>query len=123
MATPSMSAAPPALVLSLATAVSACKIHRPRFSDDNYLDLPRILKLGFDSPGDFFRQRRHPHVVDVVRLHEDANLAPCLNREDLLHAAIARRDTFETLEPLHVRFERLAARSRARSGNRVRSLH
>src|SRR5688572_13744265 len=75
IATPSMSTAPPDVCSSglwpvASGLASARKIHRPRFSDDNHLDLTRILQLGLDTPRNFVRQRRHARVVDVFRRHE-----------------------------------------------------
>src|ERR1700735_5325973 len=102
---------------------SAGKIHRPRLPDQHDLDLTRVLQLGFDTARNLVRQRRHAGVVDGVRRHHAPDLAPRLNGEHLLHATVARRDPLQALEPLHIGLERLAARSGARPGDRIRGLH
>src|SRR5438067_7971902 len=119
--TPRATAAPSMRRASV--SMSACKVHRPRLANHHDLDLSRILQLGLDTPRDLLAQGGHAHVVHLLRRHDDAHLAPRLNREHAVHAAVARRDALEPLEPLHVRLERLAPRAGARAADRVGRLH
>src|SRR5688572_18065696 len=102
---------------------SAGKVDRPRLANDDDLDLPRILQLALDAPRDLLGERGRAAIVHVLGRHDDADLAARLDGEDLVDATIARRDPLESLETLHVRLERLAARSRPRSRDRVGRLH
>src|SRR5688500_6167349 len=118
IATPSMSVADRSVVTAPAISVSACKVHRPRFSDHYDLDLTGVLQLRLDATRNFLGKRRHADVVHVVGRHEHPDLSACLNREHLLHPAVARRDPLEPLETLHVGLEGLAPGTgpRARDG-------
>src|ERR671922_1420770 len=91
--------------MAVPSMISAGKIHRPRLPDHDYLDLPRILQLRFDTASDFLGQRGHAEIIDLLRPNDDTHLASGLNGEDLFHAAIAARDLLDALEPLHVRLE------------------
>src|SRR5579864_5081887 len=102
---------------------SAGKVHRPLLADHDHLDLAGILQLTLDATRDFLAQRRHANVVHVVGIHDHANLAPRLDREDLVHSGVARGDPFQTLEPLHVGLERFAPRARTGARDRVRRLY
>src|SRR5687767_6204124 len=79
---------------------SAGKVHRPRFADDDDLDLAGILELGLDPPRNLLGERRTARVVDVVGHHDDADLPARLDGEYLVDAAIARCDALEPLEAL-----------------------
>src|SRR5687767_10312577 len=102
---------------------SAGKIHRACLADQDHLDLSGILKLRLDAARNFFAQRGHPRIVDVVRSDYHAHLPSRLNREHLLDTAVARCNPLESLEPLHVRLERLTPCARTRARDRIRSLH
>src|SRR5260221_424739 len=108
---------------SLAGAASTRKVHRPRFADEHDLDLSGILKLRLDTPSDLLGQRRHAAIVDVVRDDDDTNLAAGLNGKHALDTAVARRNTLESLEALHVGLEGFAPRAGPRSRDGVGSLH
>src|SRR5436190_9930026 len=77
---------------------SAGKVHCSRLPDQNDFDLPRILELGLDTPGDFFCERSHPRIVDLLGRNDDSNFAPRLDRKHLFDPAIARGDLLQTLE-------------------------
>src|SRR5689334_21394176 len=117
----SASAVPSMMLLFSADAAVPLpsKVYRPRFANEYHFDLPRILQFRFDAPCNFFGHRGHAHVIDVVGKNDDAHLASGLDREDLFHALVARRDLLEAFESLHVRLERLAPRTGSRSGDRV----
>src|SRR5688500_13599753 len=67
---------------------SAGKVHRACLANQHDLDLPGILKLGLDAPGDLIAERRHAVLLDVVGRDDDAHLAPRLNCEDFLDTAV-----------------------------------
>src|SRR3970040_1413810 len=92
-------------------SVLARKVHRPRFSDDNHLDLSGILQFRFDATSDFIGQRRHAGVVDVLWGYQHAHFTARLNRIDLVHPAIAGGDLLDSLQSLDVRLERFAPRA------------
>src|SRR5262245_59821142 len=94
--------------MTVAVFASASKVHRPRLSDDNNLALTRVLQLGFNATRDFVVERCHSHVVDIFRRDEYAHFASSLDRVNLVHAAIARRDLLDSLESLDVGLERFA---------------
>src|SRR3954471_3487681 len=101
---------------------SAGKVHCSRLPDQHDLDLARILELGLDAARNLFGERRHSRVVHFFGSDDDAHFTAGLDGEDLLDAAIARRDLLETLETLHVRFKRFASGARSRTRDRVRGL-
>src|SRR5215213_3454894 len=125
-ATPSINRAPPSAMPDVtsvpATALSG-KIHRPCLSNQHDFDLPWILELGLDAPRDLLGERRHAHVVHVIRDDHHPDLAAGLDGEHAFHSLVARGDALEPLEPLHVRLERLAARAWTGAGDRVGRLH
>src|SRR5438105_4967520 len=121
-AAPSIRVAPSSVV-TVPLARSARKIHRPRLTDHDHLDLPRVLQLRFDAPRDLLRQRRHATVVHIVGRHENAHLTACLNCVDLLDAAIARGDPLQPLEALDVRLERFPPCTGSRTRDGVGGLH
>src|SRR5205085_5593737 len=90
---------------SVLSAGSPRKVDGPRFANQHDLDLSRILQLGLYTPCDLLRHRCHANVIDVVRHDDDAYLAPCLDRIDLVHPLVARRNALEPLESLDVRLE------------------
>src|SRR5438105_11645368 len=92
-------------------APSLCVINGPHFSDDGHLDLPRILQLRLDLPGDVFREPDRLLVADLFRIDDDAQLAPRLDGEALGDAFHGVRDPFEPLQAVHVVLENLAARA------------
>ena len=65
------------------------------------------------APSSSTRRRRDHH----------ADLAAGLHRVDLVDAVVARGDLLEVAQALDVLLERLAARARARAGERVGGLH
>src|SRR5918999_2968709 len=97
--------------IAVPSMTSAGKIHRTRFADHDHLDLPGILQLGLDASRDLLRERRHAHIVHLVWPHDHTDFPPSLDREHLLHPAVAPGDLLDPLEPLHVRLERLAPSS------------
>src|SRR5512143_18172 len=113
------SAAPSINVPAAASVESARKVHRPCLANEHDFDLHPVLQLRFDASRDFFRHRRHPHVVHVVRQYDHAHLSACLDGEHLFHSLVARRDLLEAFQPLDVRLERLAARAGTRAGHGV----
>ena len=54
------------------------------------------------------REERGCVVVDVARPHDHPDLPAGLERIDLLHARLRRRELLERLEPLDVMLEALA---------------
>ena len=62
-------------------------------------------------------------VVDDLGRDDHADLAPRLQRVDLVDAGVARRELLELAQALDVVLERLAARTGARARQRVRGLH
>ena len=60
-------------------------------TNHRHLDLARVLELVLDLPRDLVREQDRLVVVDLGRLDDDANLAPCLQGVDLLDAAVVRR--------------------------------
>src|SRR5215218_476881 len=55
-------------------------IGRPALPNHGHLDLTRVLELLLDVPGDLVREHRRGVVVDLVRLHDDPQLASCVHR-------------------------------------------
>src|SRR5690606_9822121 len=83
------------------------------------LHLPRVLHVLLDAVGDVTRQQHGRRVVDPVRLHDDADLAPGLDGEGVLDPGEASGDVLQALEPLDVALERLAPRSRTGRGDGI----
>src|SRR5688572_3709112 len=102
---------------------SAGKVHRASLTNQHDLYLTGILQLGLDATGDLVAQRRHTVLLDVVGRDDDAHLAPRLDREDFLDTAVARGDSLETLEALHVGLEGFAARAGSRARDCVSRLN
>src|SRR6266540_4412247 len=75
------------------------------------LDLPRVLELLLDPLGHVAGEHLGGDVVDVLGSDHDPDLAAGLHGEDLVHARVADRDLLQTLEPLDIGLERLAARA------------
>src|SRR5215210_8410928 len=88
------------LAIARPSMISAGKVHCSRLPDQHDLDLSRILELGLDAARDLFAERRHSRIVDLFRCDDDADFSACLDRKNLLDAAIARRNLLESLEPL-----------------------
>src|SRR3954447_19633390 len=53
-------------------------------ADHGHLDLARVLELGLDLARDLVREQDGAVVVDLLRLHDHADLAPRLERVDLV---------------------------------------
>src|SRR3989441_6389851 len=94
-------------------------LHRARLADDRHLDLPRVLHRLLDLLRDVAREPRGLQVVELVGLHDDADLAPRLDRERLLDAFEAVRDALQLLEPLDVVRDDLAPCAGTRRADRV----
>src|SRR5436309_1325180 len=63
-------------------------INRPHLADYSHFDLSRILQLRLDLARDVLRQPDGLLVADLLRVHDDAKLAPGLDGEalgDALH--------------------------------------
>src|SRR5438105_6682390 len=98
---------------------SAGKVHCSRLPDQHDLDLSRVLKLRLDATRDFFGQRRHARVIDLLWRHDDADLAARLNGKDFFDSTIAGRDLLQPFESIHIRLDRLAPRPSTGSGNGI----
>src|ERR687897_3265708 len=81
-------------------------------------DLPRVLELLLDPLGHVAGQDLGGHVVDVLGLDHDPDLAAGLHGEDLVDPRVAAGDLLEALQTLDVGLERLPPRPRpaARDG-------
>src|SRR5881409_3481199 len=90
----------------------AGKIHRAGLADHHHLDLAGVLELALDLAGDLLGQLARLAVVDRVRGHHHAHLPTRLNREHFFHAGELARNLLQLGEPLDVRLERFAPRSR-----------
>src|SRR5512135_1597210 len=99
------------------------KINSPRLADDRDLDLSRVLKLRLDALGDVLRHPEALVVRDLLRVHDDAQLAAGLDRERALDALHAVRHLLELLEALDVGLEDLAAGARSRGRDGVGGVH
>ena len=84
------------------------ELSRAGLTDHGHLDLPGILELLLDVPGDLVREEDGAVVVDLARLDDHADLPAGLKRVDLLDAVLARGDLLQGLEPLDVVLERVA---------------
>src|SRR5215211_8652013 len=72
---------------------SGGEVDRARFADHRHLDLSRVLEVALDLAGDLVREQHGSVVVDLLRLHEHADLASRLECIDLLHALVDRKST------------------------------
>src|SRR5947208_3999206 len=97
----------------------AGKIHRAGLADHHHLDLVGVLQLALDLAGDLLGQLARLAVVDRVRGHHHAHLPTRLNREHFFHAGELTRNLLQLGEPLDVRLERFAPRSRPGAGHGV----
>src|SRR3954468_21198877 len=79
------------------------------------LDLARVLELLLDVARDPVREQRRGVVVDLLGLHDHADLAARLHRVDLLDALMALRVPLELARPLRVLRERLPGGPGARA--------
>ena len=66
------------------------------------------------------RQRNGRHIVHLVRLHHDANLAARLDSIAIVHAVEGLRDFLQTRQTLQIRFEAFAPRARPSRRDGVR---
>src|SRR4051794_22466478 len=101
------------------SAHSLRKVNSTRLANHRYLDLPGVFELLLDVPRDLVRDQRSALVVDLLGLHDHADLAPGLHRVDLLDAVVAARDLLEVAQALDVLLERLAAGARTRARERI----
>ena len=83
---------------------------------------PGVLELLLDVAGDLVGQQGGRVVVDLLGVHDHADLAARVHGVDLVHAHVAARDLLELVEALHVLLERLAAGTRPGAGQRVHDL-
>src|SRR5918999_5285529 len=95
------------------------ELGRPGLPNNRDTDLAWVGELVFDLLGDIAGDYLSLDVVDRVRTNHHAHLAAGLHGEHLLHAVVLVRDLFESLQALHVRFQRLAARAGAATADRV----
>src|SRR5437773_8243236 len=110
--------------VSVGLALTATKpllgvLDRARLAYDRHLDLTRVLERFLDLLRDVAREPRGREVIDLLGLHDDADLATRLDRERLLDALEAVRDALELLQTLQVVRDDLAAGARARRADRV----
>src|SRR6185437_142343 len=91
-------------------------------ADDGDADLAGVGELLLDLLGDVAGDHLGLDVVDPVGLDHDPDLASGLHGEDLLDALVAAGDLLETLEPLHVHLQRLAAGTGTPAADPVRRL-
>src|ERR1700674_203560 len=89
------------------------------FADYGDSDLTWETQLGLDPFGDVPRHQLGRSVVDLLRLDQDPDFAPGLDGVGLLDSLEGIRDLLQLLEPLDIGLQRLAARTRARSGDGV----
>src|SRR5215208_7271685 len=93
------------------TQASLRDVDRARLPDHRHLHLARVLEVVLDLARDLVREQDRSVVVDLVWLHDHANLPPCLERVDALDAGVRLRELLERREALDVVLEALAARS------------
>src|SRR5512139_3278252 len=74
------------------------KVNGPGFSDDRYLDLPRVLELRLDPLRDVLRHPEALVVVHLLRVDDDAQLSPGLDGVGLLDPLHAVRHLLELLD-------------------------
>src|SRR4051812_2898426 len=98
------------------------EVDRSALADHRDLDLPRVFELLLDVPRYPVRQQRRRVVVDLLGVHDHADLAAGLHGVDLLDAGVAGGDLLEVAEALGVLLERLPARARASARQRVDDL-
>src|SRR4051794_34516429 len=104
------------------SVTSLREVDRPALPDHRHLDLTRVLELLLDVARDPVREQRRGVVVDLLGLHDHADLAAGLHRVHLVDAVVALGDLLELTQPLRVVLERLPARARAGAGERVDDL-
>src|SRR5215212_5107118 len=90
-------------------------LRRAALADHGHLHLARVLELLLHRASDRVRQERRLVVVDVLRLHDHADLAAGVHGVHLLDARLALGDLLEVAQALDVVLERLAACARARA--------
>src|SRR5215217_1098534 len=98
-------------------------VNRPRFADDGYLDMARVLELVLNPPRDVLRQPDGFLIAHLLALDHDADLASGLQGERFRHALERVGYSFELLEPLDVGLEDVAPRTRAGGRDCVGRLH
>src|SRR3954454_11977749 len=98
-------------------------VRGPALADHGHLDLAGIVELLLDVARDLVRQERGSVVVDLLRLDDHADLPAGVDGVDLVHADVAPGDLLELREPIDVGLERLAARARPGTRERVDDLH
>src|SRR6266436_4378080 len=84
-------------------------LHGPRLADDRHLDLAGVGQLLLDLANDVAGEARRGEIVDLLRPHQDPDLAAGLDGKGTLDPGEAVGDRLEILEALHVRVHRLAA--------------
>src|ERR1051325_5613727 len=88
--------------------------------DDDDLDVPRILHLGFDPLGDVLGELVRVEVGHDVGARHHAELAAGLDGVAHVDALVAERDLLQLGEPLDVALQHVAPRARACGGDAVR---
>src|SRR2546428_6160109 len=86
--------------------------YRPPFPNDCDLHLARIVEALLDALADLLGHSLRAQVVHLLRLDDDANLAPRLYGERLVHAREAVSHRLQRLQPLDVAFQRLPPSAR-----------
>ena len=93
---------------------------RSHLSDDRDLDLTRILHIVLDLLGNLTGKFNNAQVVHLVRLDDDAYLAPGLNGVGFFHAGEGLGNVFQRRHTLDVGFEGLTAGPRSGAGDGIR---
>src|SRR5438445_7294391 len=75
-------------------------VDSPRLADHGHFDLTRIGQLALDALDDVARHQLGGGVVDLLGLHDDADLAACLHCERALHSREGGGYRPQLLEPL-----------------------
>ena len=79
-------------------------VNHTRLPNDRRFDLAGILQLCLDFLGDIVGQGDGRHIVHLVRLHHDADLAPGLDGVAAVDAVKALGDFLQTGETLQIGF-------------------
>src|SRR5918998_3411785 len=93
-----------------------------RLPDHGDLDLARVLELLLDLARDLVAEQDGAVVVERPGHDHHADLAAGLHRVDLVDALVAGGDVLEVAQALDVLLERLPARARAGTRQRVGGL-
>src|SRR4051794_15052636 len=94
-------------------------VGRPRLPDHGDLDLAGVFELLLDLARDLVAEQHRAVVVERAGDDHHADLAAGLHRVDLVDAVVARGDLLEVSQALDVLLQRLTARARAGTRERV----